>query len=387
MVGKILSGKIGAGHVAALVSEEKFELQCNDEELSAVFARWSDHKLKPLIQIQFALKIGEYSARKNDYQKAKYQTCLSESLPFFHKSIGILERNNYFDFRLESFNQCDQSLPESHFLFNLLTRSVTKTTAFHFVERQFSEGNTKLKPSNIPNYADMFRSHSMSVFSDKPLDGMERWLRGKANRPNGREPILLYSNLDDLPAIFSQKKNSPIIKELPRTIPSDYVLPDNVNLSVVKCKPSLVFHYKHLFMSSQVDYSDAAELALAFLADGAVLGFATFSQWTHSMDGNHYIFMNSDFVLPSATPRLSKMLLYLLRSDEVRRLVAKQYLFSYPSIQTTVFTDKPVSMKYRGVFQKIGENTNGKLTYTADFTLESLKERFKQWNIQTTTKR
>jgi hypothetical protein len=216
---------------------------------------------------------------------------------------------------------------------------------------------------------------------------MDRWLRGKANQPNGRKEIFLYSNLDSLPVIFNTKKNSQTIKKLPQTIPSDYIVSNNASLSVIKCKPNLVFHYKHLFMSSQVDYSDAAELALAFLADGAVFGFATFSQWTHSLDGNRFIFMNSDFVLPSATTRLSKLLLYLLRSDEVRRFVARQYLFSYPSIQTTVFTDKPVSMKYRGVFQKIGENTSGKLTYTADFTTETLNERFELWKRHTTTKR
>jgi len=378
--------------IATLVSETKFELQCNDEELKLVFARWTEHKFKPLIQIQFALKIGEYSAKKNDYQIAKYQTCLAESLSFFHKSVDILEQNNYFDFRLNSFqysdftDQFEQSLPGSHLLLNFLTRSITKTAAFRFAERLFVGGNVKLIPRSKQNYTDLFRSHSISIFSDKPLVGMDIWLRGKANRPNGREPILFYSNLDNIPVLFSTKKKSQIIHELPRTIPTDYVLPAHANLSVVKCKPSLVLHYKHLFMSSQVDYSDAAELALAFLADGVVFGFATFSQWTHSMDGNRFIFMNSDFVLPSATPRLSKLLLYLVRSDEVRRLVARQYLFAYPSIQTTVFTDKPISMKYRGIFQKTGKHANGKLTYTADFTMETLKERFEQWKTHTTTK-
>jgi hypothetical protein len=93
--------------IAALVSDEKLELQCNDEELNSIFVRWSDHKFKPLIQIQFALKIGEYSARKNDYQKAKYQTCLSEALPFFHKSVGILEKKQLFskvDLRISIFS-------------------------------------------------------------------------------------------------------------------------------------------------------------------------------------------------------------------------------------------------------------------------------------------
>ncbi len=379
--------------VAALVSDESFDLRCDDEELSSIFALWPNHRLKPLIQIQFALKIGEYAARKNDYQKAKYQTCLEEALPFFRESVRVLERNNYLDFRLASFRyghftkHFAQAPSESHCLSNLLTHSITETIPFRFVERLFSCCHINPMLKGKPNFASLFRSRSISIFSTKPLDGMDVWLRGKANKPNGREPIFLYSNLEELPTVFSTGKKTKAIQEVPRTIPTDYVLPENASLSVVKCKPSLVFHYKHLFMSSRVDYSDAAELALAFLADGAVFGFASFSQRTRSMDGKRYVFMNSDFVLPSATPRLSKLLLHLLRSDEVRRLVARQYLFSYPSIQTTVVTDKPVSMKYRGVFQKFGDNTTGKLTYTTDFTTEPLKERFEQWKTRTTIKR
>ena len=75
--------------VATLVSEEKFELQCNDEELNFVFTRWADHKFKPLIQSQFALKISKYHTRKNDYQKSKYQECLEESPTFFLNSVSI----------------------------------------------------------------------------------------------------------------------------------------------------------------------------------------------------------------------------------------------------------------------------------------------------------
>jgi len=63
--------------MGALLKDEKFELRCKDIEWNSIFDHWSEHRFKPLVQIQFALKAGKYAAaRKNDYQKAKYRTCL-----------------------------------------------------------------------------------------------------------------------------------------------------------------------------------------------------------------------------------------------------------------------------------------------------------------------
>ena len=159
--------------MATLTSGEKFELRCNDDELDSIFAHWPGHRFKSLIQIQFALKIGEYATRKNDFQKAKYQTCLGEALPFFHKSIQVLEKNKYLDFRVTSFRYCHfsehlaQVPQESHCLLNLLNQSVTKTMAFRFVERIFADDVLFSKQKIEPDYVNLFQYRSIlsSVFS------------------------------------------------------------------------------------------------------------------------------------------------------------------------------------------------------------------------------
>ena len=145
-------------------------------------------------------------------RKPNIKPVLQKPCRFFTK-VSVYS-NKTIDFHITSFqygdfgNQFEQP-PESHCLLNLLVRSVTKTAAFRFAERLFSDGNVKWIPENETDYVNLFRSRSMSIFSDQPLDGMDIWLRGKANRSNEREPILLYSNLNGLPAIFQHKQEIP----------------------------------------------------------------------------------------------------------------------------------------------------------------------------------
>ncbi len=360
-----------------------------------MFSQWPSHQYKTLVEVLFALKIGEYASRQNDYQKTKFQTYIKEADSFYQRNIASLERSRYLDFKIASFHSCRpseffaQAPSDSYCLLNLLPVLLEKSKPFRFVESLFSNGTddskTKTK-STAQDYTSTFCEREFTVISDKPHEEWSGRLIGKSKKSQGNKSVLLYSNWPNSPVIFNAGK--PVRKSFqsPKIIPHDFILPENANLSVVKCKIDLVNHYKQLFMSSRVDYSRAGDLGIAFLAGDAIFGFASFFQRMRTMNADRYIFMNSDFVVPSKTPRLSKLLLDLLCSKEVRQIVARQYLFSYPSLQTTVFTDKPVSMKYRGVFQKSGENSEGKLTYIADFTNESLQERHQRWKARTKIK-
>ena len=144
-------------------------------------------------------------------------------------------------------------------------------------------------------------------------------------------------------------------------------------------KVALVNHYKHLFMAAKVNYSLGGDSALAFLTNGKAFGFAVFSAGLGTVDENEILFLHTDFVVNSKIERLSKLLLYLLRSKEVQRVISRSYVHRYSGLQTTVYTDKPVSMKYRGPWKKIGVNEGGKLRYVAQFTDHSMKECYELW--------
>lgn len=367
---------------------------CIDADLKAVFEKWENNRYKPVVEVLFALKIGEYAAQKNDYQKTKYEMYIREADSFYERNIASMERSGYLNFSISSFHSDVSSEffacanDDAHCLVNLLPVSQRKSQSFCFAERVFASGlekiNSKRKPT-IKNYVSAFAEKEFSVISDTLHPELTDFLIGKSKPMYGNKPVFLFSNFQNAPIVFEGRRSikQPVL--LPKIIPHDFVLHENASLSVAKCKVHHVNHYKQLFMSGRVDYSGAGDLGIAFLADGLIFGFASFFQRMRTMSPDRFIFMNSDFVMPSQTARLSKLLLYLLGSQEVRQLVSRQYLFSYASIQTTVFTDKPVSMKYRGVFQKSQKNIDGKLTYIADFTNESLIQRYEKWKIRTKT--
>jgi len=83
-------------------------------------------------------------------------------------------------------------------------------------------------------------------------------------------------------------------------------------------------------------------------------------------------------VVNSHTKKLSKLLIMLELSHDVRMLLARNVGDYYDYIKTPVYTDKPVSMKYRGVF-KLTKKEKGKLTYTGEFVKESINEIYKTW--------
>ena len=74
------------------------------------------------------------------------------------------------------------------------------------------------------------------------------------------------------------------------------------------------------------------------------------------------VWMKSDFVIDHPQPKLSKLLIMGVLSEEFKAELDIRYKHECGIIATSVFTDKPVSSKYRGVF-KLYERCIGKLYY------------------------
>lgn len=77
------------------------------------------------------------------------------------------------------------------------------------------------------------------------------------------------------------------------------------------------------------------------------------------------VWMKSDFVIDHPLPKLSRLLIMGVLSSEFKDELDIRYKHECGVIATSVFTDKPVSMKYRGVF-KLHERCVGKLHYIQD---------------------
>lgn len=90
-------------------------------------------------------------------------------------------------------------------------------------------------------------------------------------------------------------------------------------------------------------------------------------------------FLMYDLAVPGLHPRLSKLMLSLTLAAEVQTIVARTV--KHPpaeSIVTKVFTDKPVSMKYRGVYE-LTKREPGMLAYTGLYTGRKVSDVVGEW--------
>ncbi|MEW6555098.1 MAG: hypothetical protein AB1384_12525 [Actinomycetota bacterium] len=100
-----------------------------------------------------------------------------------------------------------------------------------------------------------------------------------------------------------------------------------------------------------------ASLACGVLVDGMLVGvFAystapTMAHWEGRVQTPH-AYLLSDFpVEPSDYKHLAKLVLYASLSKEVKLMLERYARHRIRSAITTAFTDRPVSMKYRGLFE------------------------------------
>jgi hypothetical protein len=113
------------------------------------------------------------------------------------------------------------------------------------------------------------------------------------------------------------------------------------------------------------------------LVDGKLVGAFAFSSGTRSFGGLSEIYLLSDFpVAPTDYPRLSKLVLYAVLSHEGKLLVERMMRHRVRTIITTAFSNKPVSMKYRGLFDLVSRKDNPNWTPDASGPGAAYQQRY-----------
>jgi len=119
------------------------------------------------------------------------------------------------------------------------------------------------------------------------------------------------------------------------------------------------------------------ERCYAILSDGRLVGAFGVSQPRGPLPCDVYLM--ADFaVRPSPHKRLSKLILACLASKEVQADLEQWLCARIKIIGTTAFTDKPASMKYRGLFD-VHSRGEGKVNYLGQAGRWSLAEGFQWW--------
>jgi hypothetical protein len=190
--------------------------------------------------------------------------------------------------------------------------------------------------------------------------------------------IYLYSNLPFRKSyVIPYAKNE---KARFQFLPRDYEIRETSQLSFFKTSNNVMNYYKNLFLKKGIDHATGLSPLLVLL-DGYLFGFLLFDIIRYGMDQDRStrgIYMLSDFVIAHPTPRLSKLLLIATKTKELQEILKSKFVQKVDFILTTAFTDKPVSMKYRGVY-KLEKRGEGFLQYTTDCGTITAKEAVKTW--------
>lgn len=164
--------------------------------------------------------------------------------------------------------------------------------------------------------------------------------------------IFIYSNLEFRRAITrwrigSNKKYFDLLKD-------EDEIDQSAQISIAPIDSVTMNYYRDLYLGKTVGIPSIAETALAILVDSKIIGFVGFNRIFDRAKDWRRINLLCDFVVPSTKyNRLAKLLLLVIKSDEMKRYLEEKHLQEFNYCLTSVFTDKPVSMKYRPLFELI----------------------------------
>lgn len=206
--------------------------------------------------------------------------------------------------------------------------------------------------------------------------------------------IYLYSNVVEKRGLFRRNYGDTGVR-YQLASPAYRFRPDT-RLQLVKIPSADIQYYKGLYLARNIDFT-AAEQGFAVVADGhlpagGVVGFIEMSRGKGNMNisfegeviaGLQTWYMLSDFPSePKPHDKVSKLIVMVANTVEMRRLVEASALRRTVGIMTTARTAKPVSMKYRGPMTLIKRGVkDGEpfLNYYAKWKPVSVQEAYTQW--------
>lgn len=213
-------------------------------------------------------------------------------------------------------------------------------------------------------------------YDDRVID----WLKPVMEQRSGRmHTVYLYSNIIHEPAVFldmgtTKLPNWPLADEHLEITPDSH-------LQLYQISTSDLGLYKDAFLGKNIDHA-AGNWAFAVAIDGKIVGFMEFTR--PNFGPIDEVYMMADFAVPTTRyKRLSRLIVMLAVSAQTGATITRLRQIRTRAVITTAFTDKPVSMKYRGVLEllKRGQTKEGQkfLNYGAPFTSLSWQDTLRTW--------
>ena len=127
---------------------------------------------------------------------------------------------------------------------------------------------------------------------------------------------------------------------------------DADKLKIVQCSPSQLKYFQTKYIKKVRKVSWCKFGYLVFYDKDLLGGFG----FEYSKIVDFDLWLLSDFCTNNNIPRLSKLILLCIKSKQVHRSISRATGRYIQKIYTKVYTHAPVSMKYRGLFEKFDKS-------------------------------
>jgi len=219
-----------------------------------------------------------------------------------------------------------------------------------------------------------------------PLEGVEPQMISHKQRNTW---VYLYANVVQKLGLF--RRNYGDTGTRFKLIAPDFRFRADTKITLATIRAADIQYYKGLYLARNIDFT-AGQQGFAVLADGAVFGFiemsqgkrqASFNFQSKHYNGAEFWYMLSDFpVEPKPHGKVSKLIVMLALSKEMRRALERVNLNKSQGVFTTARTAKPVSMKYRGPMTLVyrgSKDGEPYLNYAALWPGTTIQEAYNTW--------
>lgn len=209
------------------------------------------------------------------------------------------------------------------------------------------------------------------------VDDLADQLRGQVQTANRGLPINVYSSVPRSRIVRPSQRLEMV--KAPRLVPGRRL---GGRLSLAPLSMGQFATLRSQYMNPNIR-PGTPTMALAVLVDGMVVG--AFALSTPKYDP-HNVYLLSDFpVAPTSYGRLAKLVLYAALSTEAQFLAQRSMNTRLTRLNTTAFTQRPVSMKYRGLLRLNSRKDSPdplyryQLDYGSELGRWSLAEGYRLW--------
>jgi hypothetical protein len=208
---------------------------------------------------------------------------------------------------------------------------------------------------------------------DEPIETLEDYMISKIQTSLRSKTVYVYAS-HAKKRITTPRVKTELLK-LPRATDKT-VFTEDSKVSLVRISKGELNTLRSLYLNPGIAPA-VASLNIAVMVDKQLIGAIALSKSQYSM-GEAY--MIADFAIrPTQYKRLSKLVLAISLTHEVRRWLEHILNTGIKSITTTAFTAKPQSMKYRGLYKIHSKKDENRINYFASAGKWDMKEAYDWW--------